>query len=170
MVETGPERARWELGEIVWAEQAGEAGRMLSDHAAVCFVRPSLPQQGREPRPVLPNMKSWGPAQRKQFLDSEDLEQRTKIGSDNTAEQMRRMDAELRVPLTVGSRGWNEPQAGCAATTTTSASKESEWRLRSLLCIRGATHRVKLLGWITSWCSWHDWHYYSQWRQWLDVA
>ena len=155
MVETGAERVRWELDEIVWAEYAGADGHMLSDHAAVCFVRPRrVPQGGSgEPRPTLPKMKNWRAAQHRRFAElTRNLAERARseCGGD-PAEQMRSMDAELVSAAEVVELERIERAEGTTRSDhdNFSLKEKWEWRLRKLLCIRNAQHRVRLMDWAT---------------------
>ena len=169
LVETGAERARWELDEIVWAEQAGDSGRMLSDHAAVCFVKPRYAQQGErgEPRPVLPKMKNWRAAQHKRFTElTRNLEERVRAECrDDAAERMRMMDAELTCAAELVELERNERAEGTLRSDhdNFSLKKKWEWRLRKLLCISNARHLVKSLGWVTHpKCELrHDWQHHE---------
>ena len=58
-METGEERLRWQLDEIVWAEQAGDAQQMLSDHAAVCYVRTCRAEADRGEGRPRHDIKAW---------------------------------------------------------------------------------------------------------------
>ena len=155
MVETGAERVRWELDEIVWAEYAGADGHMLSDHAAVCFVRPRCTPQGGggEPRPTLPKMKNWRAAQHRRFAElTKNLAERVRAEcGDDPAEQMRSMDAELAGAAEMVELERIERAEGTTRSDLDNFSlKEKwEWRLRKLLCIRDAQHRVRLMDWAT---------------------
>ena len=166
MVETGAERVRWQLDEIVWADHAGDTARKLSDHAAVCFVKPRHAQEGMgEARPSLPQMKQWKQAQHRRFEElTRDLYERTRVESgEDAAVQMRLMDAELGCAADMVELERVERAAHLRSDHDNfSLKKKWEWRLRALLNIRGSQHLVWSLGWVTHpRCELrHDWRYY----------
>ena len=154
MVETGVERLRWQLDEIVWAEQAGDAQQMLSDHAAVCYTRTCRAEDDRgEGRPSLPKMKNWRQTQHRRFAElTRGLDERVQLEcGDDAAEQMRLMDAELAGVAEIVEAERIESRAGGLRSDQDNYSlkKKWEWRLRSLLKVRERPEAVGSMGWLT---------------------
>ena len=59
-VETGGERGRWQLDEIVLPEAGGAERSEVSDHAAVCFERIAVRRgDGGDPKPKIPGVRKW---------------------------------------------------------------------------------------------------------------
>ena len=154
LVEVGAERLRWQLDEIVWADAAGDTRKMLSDHAAVCYVRPrSVDRDEGECRPALPRMQGWKRAQHRRFEElTRGLGERAgQEGGDDAAERMRVIDAELASAAELVECERLEGGGGGLRSDhdNYSLKKKWTWRLNRLLSIHDCKQAVRMLSWVT---------------------
>ena len=97
-VETGGERGRWQLDEIVLPEAGGAERSEVSDHAAVCFERIAVRRgDGGDPKPKIPGVRKWSAEQHKRYEQlTKGLEERARAAcGENVEEFVGMMDAEM---------------------------------------------------------------------------
>ena len=154
LVEVGAERLRWQLDEIVWADQAGVELRMLSDHAAVCYVKVSRAAvDAGESRPALPDMRRWTRAQHQRFVTlTRGLEERARQeGGSDAAERMRLIDAELASAAEIVELERDDFHSSGLRSDHDNYSLKQKWawRLKTLLRFRETPDGVRAQRWLT---------------------
>ena len=152
-VETGGERGRWQLDEIVLPEAGGAERSEVSDHAAVCFERIAVRRSdGGDPKPKIPGVRKWSAEQHKRYEQlTKGLEERARAAcGENVEEFVCTMDAEMLAAAELvdveaeekQGRRWRSDHDNC------SIRERWRWRLRRLLDMRACKGAVRQQTWI----------------------
>ena len=147
-VETGGERGRWQLDEIVLPEAGGAERSEVSDHAAVCFERIAVRRgDGGDPKPKIPGVRKWSAEQHKRYEQlTKGLEERAREAcGENVEEFVCMMDAEMLGAAELvdveeeerQGRRWRSDHDNC------SIRERWRWRLRRLLDMRACKGAVR---------------------------